>query len=88
MLFKLVNRIDTSDRDDYQKRAIAFLSERFTSYWMYCQKETKTICEQPLIEMANWKPDNSGDQRGFYNGVFKGDVTVERYLNHIKGRLI
>lgn len=87
VVFDLISRIDVSDRDDYQKRACAFLCERYTSYWMWKKTKYMKIFEDRMIEYPSWKPADSGDKRGYYDGVFKGDVTVMRYLNEIKGRM-
>ena len=63
IIFKLNDIIDVSDRDDYQKRALAFLSERFTSFWFYHKliKDKIMLREVKLDIHENWKPVNSGD---------------------------
>lgn len=38
ILKKLINVINIANRDSYQRRAIAFLSERLTSYWISQKK--------------------------------------------------
>ena len=67
MLFELYNMIDTSTYDGYQKRQIAFLSERLTSLFIYSKKNqgyrVKSI--EPLY-FEGWKPTDAKDKRGEY----------------------
>ena len=88
ILLRLVHKIDLNDRDDYQKRACGFLSERYTSYWMYSGiKEGKLrLIELPLTEHLDWKPEGSGDSRGSYAGQFLGDKTWDVVNQWLKSR--
>lgn len=88
MVTEFPSRIDVTGRDDYQKRACSFLSERLTSLWFYARglagmrwKET------PLTERLNWKPKSSGDSRGYRNGVFVGDQSVPKIAEWVRREL-
>lgn len=72
---KLPYRIKVDGYDDYQKRACSFLCERFTSYWMYtqCLRNRISLIGTNVEAYLDWKPKDSGDGRGSYAGVFKGD---------------
>ena len=67
ILFELEKQIDTSTYDGYQKRQIAFLSERLTSLFIYSKKNqgyrVKSI--EPLY-FEGWKPTDAKDKRGEY----------------------
>ena len=67
ILFELEKMIDTSTYDGYQKRQIAFLSERLTSLFLFAKKnqgyKSKTI---GTMYFEDWKPQNSTDKRGQY----------------------
>ena len=67
ILFELEKMIDTSTYDGYQKRQIAFLSERLTSLFLFSKKQqgykSKTI---GTFFFEDWKPQNSTDRRGQY----------------------
>lgn len=80
VMLKMPYKIDLSNRDDYQKRACGFLSERFTSYWMYtnCFRGRIRLCAVPIEEHLDWKPATSGDARGSYAGIDKGDKSLQR----------
>ena len=67
ILFELEKQVDLTGRDLYQKRALAFLSERLTSLFIYCKVQQgykrKTI---GTFFFSEWKPQNSTDKRGQY----------------------
>lgn len=67
ILFELEKMIDTSTYDGYQKRQLAFLSERLTSLFLFSKKnqgyKSKTI---GTMYFEDWKPQNSTDRRGQY----------------------
>lgn len=76
VMLKLRELIDVAGRDDYQKRACAFLGERLVSYWLW--SSDFRLIEKPLVEMKEWKPEGATDKRGMYNGVFIGDRCLPR----------
>ena len=83
---KLPYLIDTTGRDDYQKRACSFLSERFTSYWFYAQSY-RCKCRWQMVDLEyhpEWKASNSGDNRGCFNGTFKQDQSVNKIQDFLK----
>ena len=54
-LFKLEQVVDLDKTDTYQKRALAFLSERLTSFWMLQQlRAQKKIKEIPIVFFEDW----------------------------------
>ena len=67
ILFELEKNISLESRDGYQRRALAFISERLTSLFIYSKKnqgyKSKTI---GTIYFEDWKPQNSTDKRGQY----------------------
>lgn len=67
ILFELEKMIDISTYDGYQKRQIAFLSERLTSLFLFAKNQQgykrKTI---GTFFFEDWKPQNSTDKRGQY----------------------
>ena len=67
IIFELEKQVDLTGRDLYQKRALAFLSERLTSLFIYCKVQQgykrKTI---GTMYFEDWKPQNSTDRRGQY----------------------
>ena len=50
LLFKLEQHVHVEGRSEYQQRAIAFLSERLTSFWCYglTQDQKKKVKEVPI----------------------------------------
>lgn len=66
VLFKLEQVIDTTGRDNYQKRAICFLEERIFGWWAYMKKQSGLdVAEAPIEEHLDWK-DNNLNERGTY----------------------
>ena len=67
ILFDLEQKINLEGRDGYQRRALAFISERLTSLFIYSKKnqgyKSKTI---GTMYFEDWKPQNSTDKRGQY----------------------
>ena len=67
ILFDLEQKINLEGRDLYQKRGLAFLSERLTSLFIYSKKNqgyrVKSI--EPLY-FEGWKPSTAIDKRGQY----------------------
>ena len=67
ILFDLEQKINLEGRDGYQRRALAFISERLTSLFIYSKKQqgnkSKTI---GTMFFEDWKPQNSTDKRGQY----------------------
>ena len=67
ILFELEKQVDLTGRDLYQKRALAFLSERLTSLFIYCKVKQgykrKTI---GTLFFDGWKPSTATDKRGQY----------------------
>ena len=67
ILFELEKNISLEGRDGYQRRALAFISERLTSLFIYSKKQqgykSKTI---GTMYFEDWKPQNSTDKRGQY----------------------
>ena len=67
ILFDLEQKINLEGRDLYQKRGLAFLSERLTSLFIYSKKNqgyrVKSI--EPLY-FEGWKPSTATDKRGQY----------------------
>lgn len=56
ILFKLEKMIKLDTSNKYQFRALAFLSERLTSFWMKMQlKQNKNIKEIPIVFFKEWK---------------------------------
>ena len=82
---KLPELIDVTGRDDYQRRACSFLSERFTSYWFFAQTYGKGMNFKTvdLEYHPEWKTPNSGDNRGCFNGVYKGDQSISKIQDYI-----
>ena len=67
ILFDLEQKINLEGRDGYQRRALAFISERLTSLFIYSKKNqgyrVKSI--EPLY-FEGWKPVEATDRRGQY----------------------
>ena len=67
ILFDLEQKINLEGRDGYQRRALAFISERLTSLFIYSKKNqgyrVKSI--EPLY-FEGWKPSTATDKRGQY----------------------
>ena len=67
ILFELEKNISLESRDGYQRRALAFISERLTSLFIYSKKNqgyrVKSI--EPLY-FEGWKPSTATDKRGQY----------------------
>lgn len=59
VMLKLPELVDVSERDDYQKRACAFLGERLVSYWLW--RSDFRLLKKPLVEMKDWKPAEASD---------------------------
>lgn len=68
ILFTLKDVIDLSGRDNYQKRALAFLSERLFSLFAYTKKaEGLKVREVATEFLYNEKPVDATDKRGEYS---------------------
>jgi hypothetical protein len=67
ILFDMENKIDLSKRDNYQKRALCFLTERIFNFWCYdkLQKGYK-IKEISMVEKLHFKPPKI-NERGDYS---------------------
>ena len=67
MLFELEKQVDLTGYDNYQKRQLAFLSERLTSLFIYCKVEQgykrKTV---DTLFFEGWKTSEATDKRGQY----------------------
>ena len=67
IIFDLEQKINLEGRDGYQRRALAFISERLTSLFIYSKKNqgyrVKSI--EPLY-FSEWKPSTAIDKRGQY----------------------
>ena len=67
ILFDLEQKINLEGRDLYQKRCLAFLSERLTSLFIYSKKNQgykfKTV---DTLYFEGWKPTEATDKRGQY----------------------
>lgn len=79
-IFKLMPKIHLSDRDDYQKRVMAFLAERFTSYWCFSKQISGKLrfFEAELECHEQWKPSSAQDGRGMKNGKWIGDQSMTK----------
>ena len=67
MLLDLEQKINLEGRDGYQRRALAFISERLTSLFIYSKKNQGYIVKslEPLY-FEGWKPTDAKDKRGEY----------------------
>lgn len=65
ILFSIDKKLDISTYDNYQKRQVAFISERLTSLFLYSKKQqgykSKTI---GTMYFSDWKPSTAADKRG------------------------
>lgn len=69
-LFALKDRIcgteEFSLRDNYQKRALCFLTERIFNYWCYCKKRRGLkIKEVEIEEHLGYKPAGVNERGDF-----------------------
>ena len=66
VMMPLVDKIDVEGRDNYQKRAWGFLSERFTSFWTLTQRiiNKRSVAVCPIEFHPDWKPGGAWDVRG------------------------
>ena len=65
ILFDLETVIDLTGRDNYQKRALCFLTERIFGFWCHKKLTTHTIKEINMIEKLEFKPVGV-NERGTY----------------------
>ena len=66
LLFKLVELIDVSKRDNYQKRSVCNLCERVFGFWCWKKKQAGVqVAECPIVQHIAWK-DNKLNERGTY----------------------
>ena len=67
ILFELEKNISLESRDGYQRRALAFISERLTSLFIYSKKNQgyRVKSLEPLF-FEGWKPTDAKDKRGEY----------------------
>jgi len=65
VLLELERRIDVSDRDNYQKRAVCFLCERMFGWWCWEKSQVVDVRELDVVERLEFK-DNSLNERGTY----------------------
>lgn len=67
ILLQVDKSIDVSGRDNYQKRAMAFLAERMLSLFAYTKmKQGKKVKQVKNVYLRNEKPDTATDKRGVY----------------------
>ena len=67
ILFELEKNISLESRDGYQRRALAFISERLTSLFIYSKKNQgyRVKSLEPLY-FEGWKPTDAKDKRAEY----------------------
>lgn len=66
IMFDLEKEIDISGRDNYQKRALCFLSERIFNFWCYDKlMNGYNVKEIDMIEKLDFKPEKI-NERGDY----------------------
>lgn len=66
LLEELELKIDLSGRDNYQKRALCFLTERIFGFWCYDKKMSgRKVKEIPIDEHKEYK-NNNLNERGTY----------------------
>ena len=67
ILFELEKQVDFTGYDNYQKRQLAFLSERMTSLFLFVKKQQgykfKTV---DTLFFEGWKTSEATDKRGQY----------------------
>lgn len=66
-IFSLNSTLNLDGRDNYQNRAMAFLSERLTSFWFW---RNRYNLKTKMIKTAfnkTWKIDQQADLRGTYD---------------------
>lgn len=64
-MMRLVDKIDISGRDDYQRRAVGFLMERYFSYWIFNKSTNGWRFKEVELEFhQDWKPDPNANERG------------------------
>lgn len=62
------SHIDTTGRDNYQKRASGFLVERANSYLCYkALLNGIKIAQAEVEEHKDWKPEDAPDKRGVHS---------------------
>ena len=67
ILFDLEHKIDLTGRDNYQKRALCFLTERIFNFWCFNKlKSGFKIKEVTMLEKLNFKPEKI-NERGDYS---------------------
>lgn len=70
LLFELKKRICDTDefikRDNYQKRALCFLTERMFNFWYFKKKQTLKTKELTIEEHLEYKPEGV-NERGDYS---------------------
>ena len=68
ILFDLEKEIDFKGRDNYQKRALCFLSERMFNFWCYSKKLSGyKIKELDMKEYLDFKPEKINERGDFLN---------------------
>lgn len=66
VLFELEKRIDLTGRDNYQKRALCFLTERMFNYWCYTKKIINfKIKELEMEEFLDFKQTTANERGDF-----------------------
>lgn len=66
ILFELENKIDLTGRDNYQKRALCFLTERIFNFWCYNKYLNKyNIKEINMVEKLYFKPEKINERGDF-----------------------
>ena len=66
ILFELEKNIDLSERDNYQKRALCFLSERLFNFWCYNKLQNGyNIKEIDIVEKLYFKPEKINERGDF-----------------------
>lgn len=65
VLLELENRIDLTGRDNYQKRALCFLTERLFGWWIARRMDVMDIKEVKILEFLNFKPAKINERGDF-----------------------
>jgi hypothetical protein len=66
ILFELEKNIDLSERDNYQKRALCFLTERIFNFWCYNKLQNGyNIKEIDIVEKLYFKPEKINERGDF-----------------------
>ena len=84
VMLPLVDKINLKGRSNYQQRALAFLFERFMSYWCFRLQVQARVKEVRMVLHEDWKPQDAVDSRTLFGDQVREDDRLQHGLDLLR----